>query len=273
MVVGVLMWASAALAQGKTPPSPPSVKQPNEGLVRIYLAPLDEVFSSAAHSAEEFGLDVSRAPDGTLFIASPGPWTRPYKTFTFPHTFIVRVRALNPTETEVAIEEEVKDVLTADRVNAFHEHIAAMLSEARAKKPVAPRNPLEAVVEPTVIKPIDYAAMRPSEDREELRVFNLGFDRQKPVNTSVWKLTGHVPLHFTPQSERRFLVTEGSVKMTIGNHTFWISAGDFALVPKAVRMQIDLEPGMRSTLYVVETPPVDDAKTVWLEPRTTVTAQ
>jgi mannose-6-phosphate isomerase-like protein (cupin superfamily) len=83
----------------------------------------------------------------------------------------------------------------------------------------------------------------------------------------VWKLSGRVPLHFTPQSERRFLVTEGSVKMTVGARTFWISAGDFALVPKAVRTQIDLEPNARATLFVVESPPVDDAKTVWLEPR------
>src|SRR5262249_23514895 len=123
----------------------------------------------------------------------------------------------------------------------------------------------------TVIKPIDYAAMKPIEDREELRVWNLGFDRLKPLNTAVWKLAGRVPLHFTPHSERRFLVTEGSVKMTVGNRTFWISAGDFALVPRAVRTQIDREPNARATLFVVESPAVDDAKTVWLEPRSGAT--
>src|SRR6185436_2801329 len=90
-------------------------------------------------------------------------------------------------------------------------------------------------------------------------------DRQKPVNTSLWRLSGHVPLHFTPVSERRFLVAEGSIKMTVGNRTVWLSSGDFAVVPKAVRMQLDMEPNARATLYVVETPPVDDTKTVWLE--------
>jgi mannose-6-phosphate isomerase-like protein (cupin superfamily) len=266
-LVGV-MCAVAAFAQGKTPPGPPSVKQPNEGPVRIYLATPDETFSSAGKAAEEFGLDVAKAPDGTLFIASPGPWTRPYKNVSFTHTFIVRVRALNPKETEVAIEEEAKDGSTGERVNAFHERVAALLSESRAKKPITPRHPQEASIEPTVIKPIDLAAMRPYEDKEELRVWNLGFDRQKPVNTALWRLSGHVPLHFTPSSERRFLVTEGSVKMTIGNRTVWLSSGDFAVVPKAVRMQIDMEPNARASLYVVETPPVDDSKTVWLEPKT-----
>jgi mannose-6-phosphate isomerase-like protein (cupin superfamily) len=244
------------------------VKQPNEGPVRIYLATPDEAFTSAGKSAEEFGLDVAKAPDGTVFIASPGPWTRPYKGVNFTHTFIVRVRALNPKETEVAIEEEAKDASTEERVSAFHERLAALLSESRAKKPITPRHPQEASVEPTIIKPIDLAAMRPYEDKEELRVWNLGLDRQKAVNTALWRLSGHVPLHFTPISERRFMVTEGSIKMTIGNRTVWLSSGDFAIVPKAVRMQIDMEPGARASIYVVETPPVDDTKTVWLGPKT-----
>jgi mannose-6-phosphate isomerase-like protein (cupin superfamily) len=267
LVLMTLTYATVTFAQSRTPPSPPTVKQPNEGAVRIYLCSPDEAFQSAAKAAEDFGLDVARAPNNALFIASPGPWTRPYNKVTFTRTFIVRVRALNPGETEVAIEEEGKDATSAERVTAFHEHLAGVLSEARAKKPVIPRAPQESAVEPTVIKPIDYAAMRPIEDKEDLRVWNLGFDRQKPVNTAVWKLSGRVPLHFTPASERRFLVTEGSVKITVGPRTFWISAGDFALVPKAVRMQIDLEPNQRATLFVVESPPVDDAKTVWLEPR------
>ncbi len=264
----VSLFAVPALAQGKTPPGPPTVKQPNEGSVRIYLATPDEAFTSAGKSAEGFGLDVAKAPDGTVFIASPGPWTLPYKGVNFTHTFIVRVRALNPKETEVAIEEEAKDATTDERISAFHERLAALLSESRAKKPVTPRHPQEASVEPTIIKPIDLAAMRPYEDREELRVWNLGLDRQKAVNTALWRLSGHVPLHFTPLSERRFMITEGSIKMTIGNRTVWLSSGDFAIVPKAVRMQIDMEPGTRASLYVVETPAVDDTKTVWLAPKT-----
>lgn len=268
VVIFAVTYAAAALAQGKTPPGPPTVKQPNEGPVRLYLATPDETFTCAGKSAEDFGLDVARAPDGTLFIASPGPWTRPYKGVSFTHTFIVRVRPLNPKETEVAIEEEGKDGSSIERINAFHERLAALLSEARAKKPITPRHPQEASVEPTIIKPIDLAAMRPYEDKEELRVWNLGFDRQKPVNTALWSVSGHVPLHFTPLSERRFMVTEGSIKLTVGNRTVWLSSGDFAVVPKAVRMQIDMEPSARATLYVVETPPVDDTKTVWLEPKT-----
>lgn len=268
LVAFAVTFAVAALAQGKTPPSPPSVKQPNEGSVRIYLVTPDEAFTSAGKTAEDFGLEVAKAPDGQLFIASPGPWTRPYKSIAFTHTFIVRVRALTPRETEVGIEEEGRDVTSPERINAFHERLGALLSEARAKKPVTPRHPQEASTEPTVIKPIDLAALRPFEDREELRVWNLGFDRQKSVNTALWRLSGHVPLHFTPQSERRFLVTEGSLKLTIGNRTVWLSSGDFAVVPKAVRMQIDMEPTARATLYVVEMPAVDDSKTVWLEPKT-----
>src|SRR5882762_7185507 len=95
LVLFAVTYACAALAQGKTPPNPPTVKQPNEGPVRLYLSTPDEAFLSAGKAAEDFGLDVAKAPDGTLFIASPGPWTRPHRGVTFTHTFIVRVRLLN----------------------------------------------------------------------------------------------------------------------------------------------------------------------------------
>lgn len=273
LVTCAVTFAVTVWAQGnKTPSASPSVKAPNEGPVRIYLASQDEVYSSAARAAEDFGLDVAKAPDGALFIASPGPWTRPYKGVTFTHTFIVRVRSLNPKETEIAIEDEGKDSVAVDRINAFHERLGGLLAESRSKKPLSPKHPQEVSAEATIIKPIDLANMRPYEDREELRVWNLGYDSKKAVNTAVWKLAGHVPLHFTPLSERRFLVTEGSVKLTIGNRMVWVSAGDFAVVPKAVRMQIDVEPSSRATLYVVETPAVDDTKTIWLEPKEPKTA-
>jgi len=48
---------------------------------------------------------------------------------------------------------------------------------------------------------------------------------------------GHVPLHFTPLSERRFMVTEGSVKRTCRHAHRVAELGDFAVVPKAVRIR------------------------------------
>ena len=53
--------------------------------------------------------------------------------------------------------------------------------------------------------------------------------------------------------------------MSVGTRDFWVAAGDFVVVPKGVRTQLDVEPGAKATFLVVESPPVDDTKTVWLE--------
>lgn len=248
--------------------TPPTVKAPNEGPARVYLGSLDEVSGSSLQTAADFGLDVAKAPDGSLFIASPGPWTRPLGNVTFSKTLIVRLRALNANEVEVSVEEEGrgKDGVT-ERVTAFHDRLANALAENRAKKPLAPKHPLEAVAEPVVVKPSDVSSTPPLEDSTSLRRWEVGQTTNKGVMTSVWRLNGRVPLHFTPASERRFLVTEGSVRMLVGNRSVVLSAGDLVVVPKAVRTQLDLDSNKRASLFVVESPPVDEKKTVWLEPK------
>ena len=264
-VVAVLLGA-AALAQGR---DLPMVKAPNEGNTRVYLSSIEDALEASVQAAGVIGLDVTRAPDGTVFIASPSSWTRPIDGLTFTRTFVVRVRMLSPKEAEVTVEEESrgrdKDPHADKRVGLFHDRIAQAVGELRPKKALIPKHPSEVQAEPTLLKQADLLAMRPSDDTESGRAWNLGYSRSNPVNTVEWKLKADVPLHFTPLSERRMLVMEGSARIAVGTRTFWISAGDFVVVPKGVRTQLWLDRDARATLFVVETPAVDETKTVWLE--------
>jgi quercetin dioxygenase-like cupin family protein len=258
--------ASLAFAQGK---ELPMVKAPNEGNTRVYLSSVEDALEAAAQAAGQLGLDVTRAPDGTVFIASPSAWTRPIENITFTRTFVVRVRMLSPKESEVTVEEESrgrdKDPYADRRVGFFHDRIAQTVGELRPKKALIPKHPQEVQAEPTLIKQTDLLSQRPSDDNDRGRSWNLGYARSNPINTVEWKLKADVPAHFTPLSERRLLVMEGSARIAVGSRTFWISSGDFVVIPKGVRTQLWLDKDARATLFVVETPAVDDTKTVWLE--------
>ncbi|MBS1153301.1 MAG: hypothetical protein H6Q89_4999 [Myxococcaceae bacterium] len=264
--VALLLLSSAAAAQGK---DLPMVKQPNEGSGRVYLCSMEDALAASAQSAAALGLDVTRAPDGTVLIASPTSWTQPIDGISFTRTFVVRVRTLSGKETEITVEEESrgrdKDPWADKRVGIFHERIASVVGELRPKKVVIPKHAQEMQGEATLVKQTDLLLMRPTEDTDALRAWNLGFARSNPINTVEWKLKGDVPLHFTPLSERRLLVMEGSARITVGTRTFWIFAGDFVVVPKGVRTQLWLDKDARATLFVIETPAVDESKTVWLE--------
>ena len=255
-----------ALADGK---QLPMVKAPNEGNARVYFSSVEDALEAAVQAAAGIGLDVTRAPDGTVFIASPSSWTRPIDNIAFTRTFVIRVRTLSPKETEVSVEEESrgrdKDPYADRRVGLFHDRIAQMVGELRPKKALIPKHPLEVQAEPTLVKQADLLTMRTAEDNESLKAWNLGYTRGNAMNTAEWKLKGDVPLHFTPLSERRLLMMEGAARIAVGTRTFWISTGDFVVIPKGVRTQIWPDKDAHATFFVIENPTVDESKTVWLE--------
>ena len=82
----------------------PVVRGPNEGNARVYLGAPEDILSASVLAAQGLALEVTRAPDGTVFIASPTSWTRPVDGIAFTRTFVVRVRTLSPKETELSVE-------------------------------------------------------------------------------------------------------------------------------------------------------------------------
>ena len=177
-VVLLLLGSSVSFGQGR---DLPMVKLPNEGPGRVYLGSLDDALQASAQAATSLGLDVTRAPDGTVFIASPTSWTTPVDGISFTRTFVVRVRTISAKETEVTVEEESrgrdKDPYADKRVGIFHERIAALVGELRPKKALIPKHALENQGEATLVKQTDLLVMRPAEDTDSLRAWNLGFAR------------------------------------------------------------------------------------------------
>lgn len=256
--------STLVFAQG---PQTALVRAPNEGGTRVYVGSPEDVLEAGAQASEALGLAVTRAPDGSVFIASPTPWMK-RGLITFPKTLVVKVRVLSPKETELVVDEEGRGqpLAGADgRIAAFHEQVLKALGDVRPKKAIVPKHPQESLGEPVLIKQVDLVGIKPSEDTEQVRAWSLAKQYSKEVGTSLMHLAGAVPLHFTPVSQRRFQVLEGQVRMSVGTRDFWVAAGDFVVVPKGVRTQLDVEPGAKATLLVVEAPPVDDTKTVWLE--------
>ncbi|MBX7102152.1 MAG: hypothetical protein K1X89_30835 [Myxococcaceae bacterium] len=262
-LLALVLLAVPAFAQGK---QVPGVRTPNEGASRVYLGSPEDVLEAGVEAAEQLSLAVTRAPDGSIFIASPTPWLKPGPV-SYPRTLVVHVRALSARETELLVEEEGKDKSPGAeaRISGYHERVATALGDIRPKKAIIPKHPLEAQGEPVLIKQVDLVGMRPSEDSEDLRAWPLSREYSKEIATSLWRLSGSVPLHFTPTSQRRLMVLDGQVRMSVGTRNFWVASGDFVVIPKAVRAQMDVEPGSKATLLVIESPAVDDAKTVWLE--------
>lgn len=266
LLLVALVASSTVFAQGKVLST---VRSPNEGASRVYLGTPDELYEAAMVTCRFIGLEFTRSPDGSVFIATPTPWTKPSGRVTFTRTLIGRVRQLNPKETELVVEEENRggpEPTGDSRVSYFHDRIGERLGEFRPKKAVIPRHAQEAAGEALIIRESDLVQMRVAEETDTLREWNLAFARSNPVNTAIVKLKGDVPLHFTA-SERRFLVMEGSVKFTVGGKSSTVSAGDFVVVPKNVRAAMELGRELKATLFVVEMPPIDDSKTVWLEPK------
>ncbi len=265
VVSALLLSAPVVFAQGK---QVPNVRTPNEGGSRVYIGTVEDVLAAAEQACDLLNLGVVKAPDNSLFIATPNAFTRPVGGVSFTRTLIVRVRALTGKDVEVYVEEErsgPKDGSTDARINLFHEKIQGALGDIRPKKAIIPKHKDELHGEANLVRQTDLPSLKPAEDKDDLRTWNLAWDRSKGANTAIWKLSGSIPLHFNSASERRFLVLEGSVRMAVGTRQYVVGAGDFISVPRAVRTQLELEPNTRATLYVVELPAVDDSKTVWLE--------
>ena len=90
LAAALLLSSTASFGQGT---QLPMVKTPNEGPARTYLCSLEEgLEASVQAAASSLGLEVTRAPDGTVFIASPTSWSVPVDGISFTRTFVVRVR-------------------------------------------------------------------------------------------------------------------------------------------------------------------------------------
>jgi quercetin dioxygenase-like cupin family protein len=266
----LLLLLAVPLVASAAPKSLPGiVKGENKGPTRTYLFPLDEVYDVAVRAAEELPLNVERASDKSLFTGKVGPG-RQLGFLSGGRQYAFKLRILSPRETELTIEEKkvVFGELGGGVIDRLHDRIGAMLELKRNQAPPPPRHALEGEGEATIIKRAALSGQPATGNLENSRVLALGQPTaQGGSASSLWEINGSVPLHFTPNSERRVFVLEGSLRMLVGTQEHALEPGDFLIIPRAVRTRVDLAgKSKRAELIVFETPAVETSKTVWLTP-------
>mgnify|MGYP000853327135 CR=1 FL=1 len=103
-------------------------------------------------------------------------------------------------------------------------------------------------------------------------VADLGVARYWAVEKGkdVWSLlvevNGTIPLHFHPDGVHRMYVLEGKLKCTVGKETMEMGPGDYMLIPKGVRHKFEKVGEGKAYFVTVDTPPINPANNVWLEP-------
>ncbi len=103
-------------------------------------------------------------------------------------------------------------------------------------------------------------------------VADLGVARYWAVEKGedVWSLlvevSGTIPLHFHPDGVHRMYILEGRLRCTLGEETMEMGPGDYMLIPRGVRHRFEKVGGGKAYFVTVDTPPINPANNVWLEP-------
>jgi mannose-6-phosphate isomerase-like protein (cupin superfamily) len=61
-------------------------------------------------------------------------------------------------------------------------------------------------------------------------------------------------------------ILEGKLRCTVGKETMVMGAGDYMLIPKGVRHKFEKVGDGKAYFVTVDTPPINPANNVWLEP-------
>lgn len=111
-----------------------------------------------------------------------------------------------------------------------------------------------------------------SEVMKKEPVADLGVARYWAVEKGkdVWSLlvevNGTIPLHFHPDGIHRMYILEGQLRCTVGKETMEMGPGDYMLIPKGVRHKFEKAGEGKAYFVTVDTPPINPANNVWLEP-------
>jgi len=84
------------------------------------------------------------------------------------------------------------------------------------------------------------------------------------IRINIIEFTGELPLHKHPDAGHNMLVTEGEVKVKLGNKIFKASKGDFIFIPQGIAHKY-WTIGKIATLVSMDAPYYDREKTIKLE--------
>lgn len=127
-----------------------------------------------------------------------------------------------------------------------------------------PRHPQEAEAEGLMVKRSEITGTAPVADLGVARYWAV--EKGEHVWSLLVEVSGTIPLHFHPDGVHRMYILEGRLRCTVGREAMEMGPGDYMLIPRGVRHKFEKVGGGKAYFVTVDTPPIDPANNVWLEP-------
>ena len=140
--------------------------------------------------------------------------------------------------------------------------IALPLLSAWAESP--PKHPKEIEAEGLMVSRSEITKTDPVADLGVARYWAV--EKSKDVWSLLVEVNGTIPLHFHPDGVHRMYILEGKLRCTVGKETMVMGVGDYMLIPRAVRHKFEKVSEGKAYFVTVDTPPINPANNVWLEP-------
>lgn len=130
--------------------------------------------------------------------------------------------------------------------------------------PAPPRHPREVEGKGLMVKRSEITGTAPVADLGVARYWAV--EKGKDVWSLLVEVGGTIPLHFHPDGVHRMYVLEGRLRCTVGEETMEMGPGDYMLIPRGVRHKFEKVGDGKAYFVTVDTPPINPANNVWLEP-------
>jgi mannose-6-phosphate isomerase-like protein (cupin superfamily) len=127
-----------------------------------------------------------------------------------------------------------------------------------------PQHPQEVEAEGLMVKRSEITGTDPVADLGVARYWAV--EKGQDVWSLLVEVSGTIPLHFHPDGVHRMYILEGKLRCTVGKEAMEMGPGDYMLIPRGVRHKFEKVGDGKAYFVTVDTPPINPANNVWLEP-------
>jgi mannose-6-phosphate isomerase-like protein (cupin superfamily) len=127
-----------------------------------------------------------------------------------------------------------------------------------------PQHPQEVEAEGLMVKRSEITGTAPVADLGVARYWAV--EKGQDVWSLLVEVSGTIPLHFHPDGVHRMYILEGKLRCTVGKEAMEMGPGDYMLIPRGVRHKFEKVGDGKAYFVTVDTPPINPANNVWLEP-------
>ena len=150
------------------------------------------------------------------------------------------------------------------RPSMFVAGVVALLPLVSVRADQPPKHPREVEAEGLMVRKSEITVTAPVADLGVARYWAV--EKGKDVWSLLVEVSGTVPLHFHPDGVHRMYILEGKLRCTVGKETMEMGPGDYMLIPRGVRHKFEKVGEGKAYFVTVDTPPINPANNVWLEP-------